>query len=442
MPIIFYPSTLSGSIPATPSKSFAQRAIISAAFAGKNSTIYNISFSDDIVTTINALNSLGAKFNIKKNSIICKKAIDANSTANVHINCNQSGLVLRFFIAITSFLPFTSTTFHGHPSLFSRNLEPLFKFITSLGGIVTHHSDRCFSIFKSHKSPILSKEHYDLTVDCSCSSQFLSGLLFTFPLIKKSANLYVNNTPVSKPYIAMSLHILSLFKIHINNNSSFTLFSVKKNSIFIPQSYYVEGDFSQASLFLSAATIKSSRINITNLNPHSLQGDKKIVPLLSNCGAKLTWHGPSCSVLSSSKTIKGFSFNLINSPDLFPILAVLACFAKSPSYFHNFKRLTFKESNRITSTAGLVSALGAKLLHINSKLVVIPIHKSIINAKHTIPFIKSFNDHRIAMATAIAALNYSSPIILDNQSCIDKSYPLFLSDYFNLGGKYNVINLV
>ena len=186
-----------------------------------------------------------------------------------------------------------------------------------------------------------------------------------------------------------------------------------------PYNASVEGDYSQAAFFYTANAL-GSNVEISGLNPNSVQGDRKILEIID-------------SMCYNKSCLGSFKADCKDIPDLVPILAVLGCFGNDTSEIYNAQRLRIKESDRLRSVSDMLNKLGGNVTVKEDGLVIEPVrtlHGGVVD---------SCGDHRIAMCAAIAALKADGDVIIQGAESVEKSYPNFFEDYNNLGGKASVI---
>ncbi len=390
MDITIQPAKLIGTISAIASKSQAHRLLICAAFADRPTTVICPDTSSDIEATAHCLVALGTE--IKKDATGYHITPIVTLPKKAVLSCRDSGSTLRFLLPIVGALGIdTSFTMEGR--LANRPLEPLWTEMERHGCKLEWQSSNTL-----HCCGQLQCGSYHIAGDVS--SQFISGLMMAFPLIKGNCTLDITGPVQSKPYIALTRNVLSKFGIDSSFNGSYCS----------PGIVSVEGDWSNAAFFLGANTI-GNRVHILGLDTDSCQGDKDISALLEGL--------ESCTKMDVS-----------DNPDLVPILAVAAA-AKNGALFTNIKRLRLKESNRVVSISTMLSCLGISTEVTENTLKVYP---GIITGG----IVDSFGDHRIAMAAAIAATVSSKPVTILGAECVAKSYPRFWMDYQALGGQYEL----
>ena len=255
-------------------------------------------------------------------------------------------------------------------------------------------------------------------IDGNISSQFITGLLFSLPLLNGNSKIIIKGKLESSSYIDITLDCLNKFGIKIINNS-YREFIMEGSQTYKSGNYEVEADYSQAAFFLVANSI-GSNIKINGLNTNSLQGDKKIVDFISQIN---NWNKNEKLMLDGSET-----------PDIIPILSLKACISKKEIEIINIARLRIKESDRLKATVEELSKLGFDLIE-KEDSILINSRKNFTHDNKEFVSLSSHSDHRIAMTIAIASTCYEEEIILDNLDCVKKSYPNFWEVFLLLGGK-------
>ena len=408
MDIRISPSTLHGHLDIPASKSCAHRAIIAAALADGTSVITGVTMSKDITATIEAMSALGAQFAVD-GSTVTVRGISSVPTGKCSIDCNESGSTLRFVIPVAAVLG-AESEFIGRGRLPHRPID-IYTRELSKNGVTFLTTAMPYNI-----TGRLTGGRFEIEGDVS--SQFITGLLFALPLAKEDSEIVLTSHLESRPYVDITTDMLRGFGIEITET---------ENGFFIPggQKYHphdcrVEGDYSQAAFFFVANAIGSD-VEIGNLNKKSVQGDKKILEIIEK--------------VCYNNSIKGFSADCSDIPDLVPILTVLAAYGSEKSVIFNAKRLKIKESDRLESAAALINSLGGNVSVTDDGLIIQPtgkLHGGVVD---------SYGDHRIVMAAAVAALGCDGDVVIKGAEAAEKSYPDFFTDYSDLGGKVNVINL-
>ena len=428
MKVQFNPSSLHGTIPAIPSKSASHRALICAALASGRSTIGNLMLSEDILATIDCLTALGAKITVNADTAIVEGVGDCQwqKEKQALLNCRESGSTLRFLIPIAAALGF-SAEFTGTGKLPARPITPYLDCMPKNEITFYYNGSMPFKI----KGKLSGGS---FVLPGNISSQFITGLLFALPLFKKDSTIEIVGAFESKPYVLMTLQMLKKFGIQaVLSGSTIT---VPGRQEYISCSMSVEGDFSQAAFFLTAGAFDGP-VTVTGINyKNSLQGDRQIIDFLIKSGASVTINNNSVTVAAPKcGTLSPISVDARDIPDLVPILSVLAGRCEGSSLIHHAERLRIKESDRLQTTAALLNALGSRAQTTTDGLKINGV------SEFKGGRMESFNDHRIAMAAAIAATVCDGPVLLSTAEAVRKSYPDFYTDYQTLGGIVDVIDM-
>ena len=403
---------LVGEVSPPPSKSILHRYIIGSSLAKGISKIENISFSDDIIATIEAMKKLGANIEKKDNYLLIdgSKTFDKEYLNNSEIDCNESGSTLRFLFPL-SIVKENKVLFKGKGKLFKRPLSPYFENFDKYQIKYSHINENEILL-----DGVLKSGEYQ--IDGNISSQFITGLLFSLPLLNGNSKVIIKGKLESSSYIDITLDCLSKFGVKIINNS-YQEFIIEGNQTYKSGNYEVEADYSQVAFFLVANSIGSD-IKINGLNNNSLQGDKKIIDFISEIE---NWNNEEKLILDGSET-----------PDIIPILSLKACISKKEIEIINIARLRIKESDRLSATVQELSKLGFDLIE-KEDSILINSRKDFNKINNSPVYLSSHSDHRIAMTVAIASSCYEDEIILDNLDCVKKSYPNFWEVFLSLGGK-------
>ncbi|WRS28472.1 3-phosphoshikimate 1-carboxyvinyltransferase [Oscillospiraceae bacterium MB08-C2-2] len=418
MDISITPSSLSGSVAAQPSKSAAHRAAICAMLAKGDSHIAPITSTRDMLATFNAALALGAKGTLTSSSLTLNGI--KTPPAQAVLDCDESGSTLRFFIPIAAALGVTAS-FYGRGQLPTRPLEPLVSQLRSHGVTVEKKGDEILTI-----SGRLTPGRY--TIAGNISSQFITGLLFSLPLLAGDSEIILTTPLASKGYVDMTLSMLAQFGVVVETLP--TGWRIPGHQTYRPRNSMVEGDFSGAAFWLCAGAIQTP-VTVTGLSRDTAQGDRAVLSVLEKMGALVQWDGDAVTV--SPGALSGIEIDGEDIPDLVPVLAVVACFAQGVTRFSNVGRLRIKECDRLDAMTQGLTALGTKVEQTEDSLTVtggVPLGGGSVS---------SFDDHRIAMALSIAALRCASPVIIRSAQCVDKSYPDFYKDFEKLGGICHVI---
>lgn len=402
--------SIRGTIAPPSSKSYAQRAIALALLAEGRSILRNIEFCKDTRSALKCIEALGAKVEyIDDSTIAIEGGLKPQSST---LNVGESGLATRLFTPIASLNP-TPITIEGEGTLLYRPMTMMIEPLRQLGVQVR---DGGGFLPIEVQGPMHGG---DITVDGSVSSQFITGLLLALPLAQEDTTLHVTS-PVSIPYIDMTIETARLFGVEImHNEGDYTQFFIEGRQQYTPADISIEGDWSGAATLLVAGAI-AGEVTVKNISTLSKQADTAICHALERAGAGLIIEQDSITV--SKRKLRGFEFDATNAPDLFPALAALAAAAEGESVIIGTDRLRHKESDRAETICHEYEKLGIEV-DISEKNIMRIRGGEILPATTF-----SHNDHRIAMSIAISALRCQGEIVIENAECVEKSYPTFFED--------------
>ena len=395
MNVTIKPSVASGEINAPPSKSCAHRLLICASLAKGKSVIDNIGTNDDIVATISCLKELGAKIEINGNKAVACGIENNDKKENINLFCNESGSTLRFLIPLS--LAFSQRASFGGSERLLERPQSVYEELFSEKGCYLKREGKILVAGGELKSGV-----YKLRGDVS--SQFLTGLLFTLPLLEGDSEIVLTTPLQSAPYIDITIDVLSKFgvKIEKTNNG----FYIKGNQEYLPQNLSVEGDWSNAA-FLEAFNLVGGNVTLNGMDEGSCQGDK----VYRNFFRELKKSTPT--------------LDITDCPDLGPVLIACAVLCNGAKLIGT-KRLKIKESDRGVAMQTELSKFGVNII-VNENEIIIP--KMEIKTPKEI--LNCHNDHRIAMALAILCSKMGGT--LENAQCVNKSYPEFFDNIKTLG---------
>jgi 3-phosphoshikimate 1-carboxyvinyltransferase len=400
------PSEIKGSIKAPASKSMMQRSVAAALLSDGFTILRNPSFCDDSMAALDIARRLGAVIEIKKDEVFIKGGF---APKEGHFNCHESGLCVRMFTPIAS-LHNSLITINGSGSLLRRPVGMVQDALLQLG--VECKTNNGFMPV-TVKGPLRGGT---AMIAGSISSQFLTGLLMTLPLVKSNSQLTVEELK-SKPYIDMTLRVLSDFGIEVENRD-YEEFNIPGNQKYHARDYCVEGDWSGASFPLVAAAL-SGQVKVIMLQEKSGQPDKAIVEVLRKTGAAVVIKENSIEV--KRNMLNAFEFDATECPDLFPPLVALAAHCNDITRIKGAERLKHKESDRAGALREEFGKLGVDVRVDGDEMIIRG--GQVKGGK-----VNSHNDHRIAMAAAATAVAAQSEVIIDGAQCVAKSYPGFFDD--------------
>ncbi len=407
------PGARRGRIAIPSSKSAAHRHIICAALSSSPVDIRCAGLSEDILATMSCLRALGADLEAIGETIRVrplKAPVDGLRT----LNCGESGSTLRFMLAVAGALG-ADAKFTMEGRLPERPLAPYDDELCAHGMTIVRdgNSLRC--------SGALRPGAY--TLPGGVSSQFVSGLLLALPLLDGESTVAVSGKLESADYVAMTLDALRRAGACVRQEGG--VYHIRGCGRYrLPASLAVEGDFSSAAFFLCAGALSPDGVCVSGLNPDSIQGDRRVTDILHAFGASVTTSGDAVCVRRGA--LSGITVDASMIPDLVPALSAVAAVAEGETRIINARRLRLKESDRLESTAAMLRALGADISQTPDGLIIRGVPSLDGGC------VEVFNDHRIAMAAAVAACACKAPVAISGAECVGKSYPGFWRDFSTL----------
>ncbi len=415
---------LKGQISAPQSKSYMQRALTAALLNEEETIISPLPQNGDNQNMLELIKNIGAKVKFKQNSLIIKGIKLASFKENkLNLNCGESALSLRMFLSILS-LTGNDFILDGAGSLKTRKIKGAGEFLNKIG-IKTDNPDDMVPFFCQGKLRALK----GITLDCSETSQLLTGLLMALPLCKEDSSFKVLGLR-SKGYIDITLDILNSFGIQFEN-IEYKNFIVPGNQKYKKNKIFIEGDWSGTAFFMVGAAISQGEIKITGLNINSKQPDRVIIKLLKETGVTIEQDKDFLKIKGGNR-LKTFSFDGTHYPDLIPALILLGAFIKGKSIIKGGERLINKESNRLNAIMEIFKKIGYKIKLQDN---IIEIEGGEREKKNNKLFFHSYNDHRIAMLISLLPILINKKVTLSAGEAIDKSYANFYNDLVSLGGK-------
>lgn len=418
------PNEIKGKMKSIPSKSLLHRAIILSGISKDRETkLENVNtISKDVEATLTCMEKLGAKIKVEGDSIRIA-SLGNIKKSKVELHCKESGTTLRLLLPLVSTFS-KEATVDCSEGLRKRPIRELIETLEESG---LYFKEKGFPI---NISGNVTTDFFKISGDIS--SQYVSGLLLLSSLLDQRSSIYLTTKLESRAYVNITIKVLRDFGIIVNEleEGVFEIYG-GRDKILPPKEYQIEGDWSNAAFFLVGGCLGDS-IKMSGLNLESSQGDKKIVQILKKAGAILTC---SDDFISSNRShLNSFEVDFSETPDLFPILSVVAALSKGQSILKGGERLKLKESNRIESTFQMLKSLGADVKKREDGLIIQG--KEILDGG----IVNSFNDHRIVMSVTMASIRCKEPVSIVNAGAVKKSYPNFFEDFKKVGGIFDVIS--
>ena len=414
-------SKISGQIVCPSNKSYTHRAIFLASLAGKNSVVENALFSADTNATIETCKKFGAEIEIKDSKIIVKNPIKIGTKVS-EINTGNSGTTIRIASGIASLFS-DEIVLTGDSSLQKRPMQSLLDALSSIGA-------HCNSA--DGKPPIKIKGKIiggDVKIPGNFSSQFISSLLISAPLTEKGINLSIEGNLVSKPYLDATIATMRKFGVTVQTLIPYKRYNISPQ-IYKKATFTVPIDFSSLALILSATVLNGEEITIKGNLGNLPQGDEVFIDILEQLGVNVTIDDDEIKI-ESPKKLKGGKFDLSNSPDLLPPLAILALNSSAPIEIFNVKHARLKETDRIAIIARELVKLGIKIQEKEDGLILESSEK--ISGVE----LNSEEDHRLFMAFCIVGMYVGNCTVTDPES-VKVSYPNFIDEMTRLGAKIQI----
>ncbi|MFA6642397.1 MAG: 3-phosphoshikimate 1-carboxyvinyltransferase [Methanomethylophilus sp.] len=410
----FAGGALRGTVSPPPSKSYTHRALFLSALANGRSTVTNALLSEDTKATVFAVQSMGAKVNLYGSTFVIGGG-GLHAPAGP-VNTLNSGTTMRIFTGLASQFR-QPVTIDGDDSLRKRPMQDLLDALRQTGV-------RCSSA-PGGRPPVTvcgPNSGGRVKIKGDISSQFITSLLLTAPLLTKDSVIEIEGKLVSAPYVDVTLAMMRLYGANADGHDQY--FHVCGGAGYRPHDFRVPADWSSAAFPLVAGAL-GGEVTVEGLDLQDPQGDRQITRILQEMGAGVKTDGGRVTVTSAP--LRPVSLDLGTMPDLFPVAAVLMCGTKGISTLYGAPQLHFKESDRIASTVAMIKALGGRAKATEDGCIIEGTGR--LTGGHVV----TLGDHRIMMAAAVASLICSGPVSVDNAACCAVSYPDFPAQMRELG---------
>ena len=453
------------------SKSFAQRAIIAAALAEGTSRLHGYTPCGDNEAALQVARNLGAEVEVNGTEVTIKGiSASLGSMDMTELHVGESGLLTRMMIPVMAQLCACPVTFTGEKTLLNRPLtgarEIMEAFEAECQSVQIATGEALAMTCDPLRVPLTVKGPLKAgraEISGKHGSQLISGMLMALPFADRNSSVIVKD-PKSIPYMFITLEVLKKFGIKVGNDMlggpdflesggdwslcTEMVFKVKGGQKYRAANINLEGDWSAAANFLVAGAV-FGRAELAGLDTTSLQADLSIMDILMDAGASLSQlDGDRGNITAQRAPLKAFSADASNCPDLFPILAVLAAFCQGTSRLAGVGRLANKESDRAKAILEMLTQMGVKACIEKDELIieghtlvqrlmspvipseVPPVIPSEAEGSVAPGLLKggsytSHHDHRMVMALKVASLGADSPITIDDEACVAKSFPQF-----------------
>jgi 3-phosphoshikimate 1-carboxyvinyltransferase len=410
-------TTTSVSIPG--SKSYTNRALITAAMTENPITILNPLFSDDTQAMISCLQTLGININVFDDKVEVIGSVKDIQDKEYTLNANLSGTTIRFILALACLVPGVKII-HGEEGLNKRPVGELVKGLQQLGAEIEYTENEGFPPIKVTSST-LSNTITKLNGDVS--SQYFSALFMIAPLLQQDVIIEVQGNQISKSYIDMTIDMLKDWDVNVVNEN-YQTYRIPAHQKYKMTEYIVEGDYSGAGYFFAIAALTQSTITLKNLNPNSKQGDLEFAKILEKMGNQLILGENEITIIG--KGIQPIEIDMEQCPDQAQTLAVLAAFANGVTKMTGVRSLRVKETERVKATQNELHKMGIKTESPDEDTLII------YGGNPQPAAIDTYGDHRMAMAFAVAGTKMEG-IKINNPEVVNKTFPNFWEKLKELG---------
>ena len=406
--VITKPVTATIEIPG--SKSYTNRALVMAALTKGPVTLYNPLYCEDTEVMIGCLRTLGLQIEPLHDRVIVNNDISIVQNKSYELFAKDSGTTIRFLLALLCLTPGTKVI-KGNARLNERPIKDLVDALRALGAKIDYLEKEGQAPLKVHPSTL--RLGSEVTIDASMSSQFFSALLMIAPLLN-GLKIHLSGKLISKPYIDMTIRAMHEWGVDV--------LQMEDQGYYIPQGqhyqndhYVIEGDYSSAGYFFAIAALTQSTITLKNLNPYSLQADRKFLNILASMGNEIIMNDHEITM--SGKQILPQSLNMEDCPDQVQTMAVLASFAKGTTKISGVRSLRLKETERVQALKNELTKMGIKT---EDTCDTLTIHGGNPHAA----IVDTYGDHRMAMAFAVAGTKLPGMKIL-HPEVVNKTFPTY-----------------
>ena len=424
MRIRITPSVVLGTVSSPPSKSYTHRALIVGALARGETVVENYLASDDTRYTIDACRSLGIEVqSVNKTLRIMGRdgrfSVGSNQS---RIFVGNSGSTIRM-VAPLAALSTSIVVFDGEPRLRQRPIGDLLAALQNLGVRASSIGDNGCPPIEVQGGRLLGGE---IVIKGAVSSQHISSLLMVAPYAERSMRIKIIGELRSKPYLDITIDVMRQFGVEVENHG-YNEFIVSSGQRYQGRHYRIEGDYSAAAYFLAAGAIGQRVVTVGNLKVNSVQGDRHFLELLSKMGCLVDCQSGQVKV-TRGKELSGITVDMGDYPDIVQPLTMVAAYATGKTEIINIGHLRYKETDRLNNTAAELRKMGVKVDVTGSTM-------SVSGGKPRGTTIDTYNDHRMAMSFATAALFADGDTIINGAEVVKKSYPEFFTDLAKIGAR-------
>lgn len=403
------------------SKSISNRVLLLAALAQGETQISNLLHSDDIEHMLNALTALGVSYQLsdcKSKCVVQGLGGLFDHSAPLELFLGNAGTAMRPLTAALA-ASNVDVTLTGEPRMYERPIGHLVDALRQLGADIDYLQQDGFPPLRIRGKALQAGR---ISIDGSISSQFLTAVLMIAPLLPADSEIDIIGDLVSKPYIDITLALMSRFGVEVENQNYHRFVIRGQQQYQSPGHWLVEGDASSASYFLAAAAIGGS-IKVTGIGRHAVQGDIRFADALEAMGATVEWGDDYISVTRNQLNGIDRDYNAI--PDAAMTIATTALFAKGPTLIRNVYNWRVKETDRLHAMATELRKVGAEIEEGDDYIKVTP--PAVIQHAS----IATYNDHRMAMCFSMLAFA-DCGVTIEDPDCTRKTFPQYFEVFSGL----------
>lgn len=396
------------------SKSYTNRALITASLAVGESVIKNVLLSDDTRLMMACLKEVGVSIKSGQednNTLVIKGCGGTIPVGEVNLFAGNAGTVVRFMTAALT-LGKSRYEIDGVERMRNRPIQELLNGLNQLGADVTSKETTGCPPIVINASGLKGGT---IKMQGNVSSQYISAILLAAPYATNDVHIIITDDLVSKSYVDMTIEVMNRFGVNVKR-SSYKEFHVESGRSYKGCEYMVEPDASSASYFFAVAAITGGKVRVEGLSENSLQGDASFVDILGKMGC-VTRKAKDWLEVEGGK-LKGIDIDMNNTPDVVQTLVAVAVFAEGKTRIRNVKNLRYKETDRISALVNELKRIGVKVREYEDGLEIEP-----STAPHSAE-ISTYNDHRMAMSFALIGLRIKG-IKIKNPECVHKTFPDF-----------------
>lgn len=402
------PVTATFEIPS--SKSYTNRALVMAALTKGTVILYNPLYSEDTEAMVTCLKTLGLQIETLSDQIIVLNDISSIQNKSYELFAKDSGTTARFLLALLCLTTGTKVI-RGNTRLNERPIEDLVNALRLLGARIDYLEKEGQLPLKIHRSTL--RLGSEVTIDSSMSSQFFSALLMISPFLK-GLKIHLHGVLISKPYVDMTIHAMHEWGVDVLQMED-GCYHIPSGQPYQRNQYVIEGDFSSAGYFFAIAALTRSTITLKNLNPQSMQADRKFLNILAQMGNEINMGDHEITIIG--KQILPQSLNMEDCPDQVQTMAVLAAFANGVTKISGVRSLRLKETQRVEALKNELAKIGIKTEDTHDTLTIYG------GAPHA-AIIDTYGDHRMAMAFAVAGTKLRG-MKIRHPEVVNKTFPTF-----------------